>query len=272
MAKLNEFNNTTLALLVNGAVPNELRPYLGMSQLGHPCPRYLWYSFRWCYKQTISRRLRRLFNRGHREEPVIYEELRRIGITIHSTQDEMVAAWGHIKGHCDGVVSGLPEAHKTLHLLEIKTASDSKFKQMQKLRLQNANPVYWAQCQLYMQGLGLTRCLFIMVNKNDDNLYIERIEYDNVIVATLLKKGEKIVLSAVPPERAFHSTYFECKWCNARKICHEAQTVQELNCRTCKHIEVKLDAKWGCALFDIGLNEAAQRRGCSSHELIEELK
>jgi len=263
---------STLSAINSPAIEELPRPYLGMSQLGHPCERYLWYSFRWFYKSSYSRRIDRLFDRGHREEPVVIKELERIGLTVEDSQLEFVEGWGHIKGHCDGVVEGVLEAPKTTHILEIKTASEKKFKEMCKLHLKEANPVYYAQCQLYMHMSKLTRALFVMVNKNDDNWYIERIKYDKNKARELIHKGRRIILAQTPPTRQFPSSYFACRRCDAYQICHKGAEVEEKNCRTCKYsAPLASQGEWSCSFAGVvtitGLE--AQKKGCVDHELIE---
>ena len=271
MVKLTEFGNTTASALEAEPVTEDLRPYLGMSILGHPCSRYLWYSFRWCYSETHSRRLRRLFDRGHREEPSVIADLERIGMVVNDAQEEVEAAWGHVKGHCDGKVKGVVEAPNTEHLLEIKTASDKMFKDMQNNRCEVAKPVYYAQCQLYMHHLKLSRALFVMVNKNDDAYYIERIYYDKMKAEQLAAKGEKIILSAAPPAPAFSRSHFECKWCSCNDICHHGRKVAMTNCRTCMRSGPTPTGGWKCGLDDRRLTEEAQRKGCKDHSLMVEL-
>ena len=84
MVQLNiKKKNSTFNKLEELTKPMEMRPYLGMSKLGHPCSRYLWYSFRWCFTVEIEARKKRLFMRGHREEPAIIHELQQIGIKFH---------------------------------------------------------------------------------------------------------------------------------------------------------------------------------------------
>ena len=68
MTDLTQFNLTTLDKINSGLIKQELRPYLGMSQIGHHCERYLWLSFRWCFDSYFEPRMLRLFARGHREE------------------------------------------------------------------------------------------------------------------------------------------------------------------------------------------------------------
>lgn len=58
------------------------RGHLGASQIGKPCPRELWYNFRWVYTHIFDARMYRLFQRGHFEEPRFTEYLEGIGCEI----------------------------------------------------------------------------------------------------------------------------------------------------------------------------------------------
>lgn len=59
------------------------RWHLGASLIGHECKRYLFYVFRWCFKENFDGRMQRLFNRGHREEERFIEWLEGIGFTVY---------------------------------------------------------------------------------------------------------------------------------------------------------------------------------------------
>ena len=243
------------------SVVQEHRPYLGMSQLGHSCERYLWYSFRWCYTETIPARVVRLFARGHREEEVIFDSLKEVGIKVYNKQKEIIAVHGHVRGHIDGECTGVIEAPKTPHLAECKTMHDKNFKKALKEGI-TGFPTYWAQAQLYMRSLKLTRCLFVCVNKNDDDMYIERINADDYTYEVMIDKAERVILSEQPPEKKFAPTWYECKWCSANKVCHGGEPVDK-NCRTCKNCDLAPAGKWLCnADNDRLLSVKEQRKGC----------
>lgn len=268
MVNLAQIQKTTLGEVNKLIEIGEARPYLGMSQIGHSCRRYLWYSFRWCFKDVISARLSRLFNRGHREEPAIVETLSKVGLIFWGDQTEITMAHGHSKGHCDGMCLGVIEAPKTVHLTEYKTMSDKYFKEICKLGCKASKPIYYAQCQIYMRKLKLTRTLFVAVNKNDDSMYIERIKLDEKFADELERKAEDIILSEEPPEKEFNSTWFECRWCSARDICH-FEGVPQRNCRTCKFCDILQNGRWECANYDIQLTTEQQRLGCERYEMLE---
>ena len=266
MVDLSKIYKTTKRELEKGVIIADKRPYLGMSILGHHCSRYLWLTFRWAYTETYSKRLHRLFQRGHREEEVIISLLNEIGIKCLKTQTEYVTGFGHIKGHSDGVVIGVIEAPKTPHVLECKTANDKSFKKVQsQANLEKSNIIYYCQTQLYMKHEKLPRCLFIMVNKNDDNLYVERVRYNKDTANLFENRGVSIVLSPLPNKVKYPKTYYKCKRCACYKICHEGSSI-DMNCRTCNHSEPTKYGGWHCQFNDLDLSLDEQKCGCNNYE------
>lgn len=267
MVNLSQFRDTTKSKLDFGLVQSEMRPYLGMSGIGHPCNRYLWYAFRWCFTDSYSQRVRRLFTRGHREEAAVIAELEKIGIKCYGDQTECVMVDGHVRGHCDGLCDNVPEAKKTTHLLEIKTMNDSYFKDMVKKGIQQSKPIYYAQLQLYMKGLKLTRALFICVNKNDDSYYVERVKYEAATASFLVEKAKSVVEAHMPIPAPFSKTWFECKWCAAKDICHNGGAIEK-TCRTCVEVDIMSGGEWHCKLHSRKLSTEQQRRACVNYKII----
>ena len=235
------------------------RRYLGGSEIGKECERQLWYGFRRCTKPNFDGRLYRLFNRGHREEETFVAELKGIGCEVHEVdpttgkQFEVVDVMGHFKGHADGVALGLPEAPKTWHLLEMKTASAKSFAKTKRDGCEKDKPQHFAQMQVYMHLLGLKRALYIVVNKDNDELYSERIRYDAKRAQALIDKARRIITSTTAPERiSDRPDAFACKFCDARELCHGtsevAVNVPELDCRQCVHATPVEGGKWSCKL------------------------
>lgn len=62
---------------------DENRNHLGFSLIGDECQRKLWYGFRWCKTPKPSPRVKRLFDRGHKEEERFIDYLRGIGCTVY---------------------------------------------------------------------------------------------------------------------------------------------------------------------------------------------
>ena len=236
MALLPEQPNKTVELIYSTYTNSPPRPHLGASQIGNPCERALWYSFHHCKLPAFSGRMLRLFETGKREEERIIRELRQAGLQVWDKGDDgnqirFEMFGGKFAGSIDGMVLGIPEAPKTEHLLEIKTANDKSFKLMLKQGVEHSKHQHYCQMQVYMGALDLKRALYIVVNKNTDEIYSERVEFHKPTYDLLINKAERIVTSDAPLER-FES--FECKWCEYQKIC-EWEEMPEINCRTCAH-------------------------------------
>lgn len=246
--------------------PEERRTYLGASLLGHSCNRYIWYSFRWWNATgTITARQKRLFQRGHREEPIIIEDLKKIGIKIHSTQNQVTLAQGHISGHNDGIISNVPDAPKTKHILECKTSATVYFKNLAKSKsVKLTFHEYWVQCILYMHMFGIKRCLFIMVNKNNDDRYYERIKVEPKQAKFYLQKGVDLINAVVPPKRIKEEMFYKCNWCKFKAHCREGQSPDK-NCRTCKHSEPADKGSWLCRKRKEKISKKRMQKGCKKY-------
>jgi len=262
----------TEQMIEDGLIKQDPRPYLGMSGLGHECARKLWYDFRICSDKHITPRLSRLFQRGHKEEPIIVADLAKAGIIHHSDQKECVHGNGHIKGHCDGILENVPDAPKTPHLGEFKTANDKSFKDMVKKRLKVSKPIYYGQTVTYMHKFGLKRGLFVMVNKNDDARYYERVYPDPEHAEYLLSRGIDIISSETPPANPFNRpTFLTCKLCDHSEICYMGEEVNK-NCRTCQHGDIHDNGIWRCGKLNIELAFSQQLIGCMQYQILEGLK
>jgi len=61
---------------------------IGISELGEECERKVWYAFRWCLPiKRWTGRMRRLLNRGKREEPELIADLRAIGVEVYDVDE-----------------------------------------------------------------------------------------------------------------------------------------------------------------------------------------
>ena len=257
------------------------RSHLGASLIGRECERALWYSFRWATDVKHPGRVLRLFERGQREEDVFNANLRAIGIEVQELDPRTGKQWnfkaigGHFGLSLDGIALGILEAPKTWHSLEYKTSSNKLFEKLKSEGIEKAKPEHYAQIQIGLHLSGLTRCFYLVVNKDTDELYSERVRYDKAIGEAILAKAERIISAQEPPPRlSERPDWWQCRFCDHKATCHE-QAIPEVNCRTCLHStpETDVDARWSCARFRCDLPVDVQRAGsqCPSHRFIPAL-
>jgi hypothetical protein len=249
------------------------RPYLGCSEAGHKCARYLWLRFRWAAVEQFSGRMYRLFQTGHLMEPRFIEELEAIGVTVsagdgHGNQHAVEACGGHMRGHLDGALLGLMEAPKTWHVAEFKTHNDKSFKELVAKGVKEAKPMHYAQMQLYMALTGMERAAYFATNKNTDEIYMERVHYDTDEAKRLLDRAASIIFATEPPPRlSERPDWYECKLCRFHGICHGTQA-PDVNCRTCAHSTPTQGGTWTCEKYGEQIPDEPQRVGCTEHRYI----
>lgn len=214
------------------------RKYLGCSELGHVCTRYLWYKYRGMCRSDFSGRMYRLFETGNEEEIRLGNDLVSIGCEVHLADEKgnqfaVSALDGKLSGHLDGCALGVPEAPKTWHVLEFKTHNAKSFTKLLKEGVAKAKPQHYCQMMLYMGLTGMTRALYLAKNKDTDDLYSERVRFSQFEFDALMDRAWHIINDEEPPERiSTRQDYFECSWCDAKGICWNQmlQTAKELFC------------------------------------------
>ena len=280
MTKIPDPLNTLPALIdqAHERKAEEPRPHLGASQIGHPCRRYLWLSFRWAIKPHFTGRILRLFRRGHHEEKWIVEDLRMAGIVINDTDPETGRQFffkdGHFGGSMDGIIeSGVPEAPHKRHIFEAKTHSLKSFKDLKAKGVEASKPIHYAQMVTYMEAFGIDRALYYAVCKDNDEIYTERVKANKTEAKKLMAKAQDIIASDRMPEPlSADPTWYECKFCDAHAFCHQHHTTKEVNCRTCAHATAKMDGAWHCARWDSEIPAVEfQRAGCDDHVIHPDL-
>jgi hypothetical protein len=233
------------------------RFYLGMSAIGGECLRAVWYDFRKVAKKQFPARLLRLFRRGDIQEYQFIYLLRGIGFTVWE-KDENGKQFKatDFEGHFSGSMDGVGEAPKKFwkkgkqpqpFLLEFKTYKDSRFNKLRKEKVRKSDPKYWTQCQAYMGYNDLKGCLFCAVNKDDDNLYFEWVEFSKIAFESIVDKAETILTVTEPPDKiplAGNGNYI-CKYCDFREICID-RTPAVKSCRSCVHGRPAENAAWSC--------------------------
>ena len=254
------------------------RPHLGASIIGKPCEREIYYSFRWMKKKAFDGRMLRLFGRGHREEPVFADLLRKTGATVFlenpadGKQFSYSRLGGHYGGSQDGAAKNLPGAYLGWVLLEFKTHNRKSFDKLILNRVEKAKPEHHDQMIQYMAWSGLPRALYCAVCKDDDRIHMEWVEPNENRARALEAKAERIITGQEPPDRLNDEpTWFECKFCDFHSICH-GKEIPLPNCRTCCHAEVNTETgAWVCGFTMQDLMKEEQEVGCRRHLYIPKL-
>lgn len=264
------------------------RPYLGMSSIGIGCERRLWYQFRWCGREQFDCDALWRFDDGHRSEDVMATRLRTVpGVQLRTVdprtgqQFGFVDLGGHFRGHADGLIIGLLQAPKTLHVWEAKAVNDAKAAKLDKLKaergekaaLKTWDAVYHAQAILYMAYSETTRHYLTCSTPGVRAMTSVRTDTDLDEARRLRAKAKRIITAAEPPPKCnIDPAWYECKWCPFHAICH-GDAMPAVNARTCAHAtpEMDGDGRWSCARCKRDLTPAEQAKPCPHHRYIPAL-
>lgn len=261
---------TVRAIYAAYEAANEQWDSLGISvgEIGTECDRALFYSFRWASQpEVLTGRKLLIFRTGDRWEEVLVADLEAIGVTVGGQQDRIRLLSGHVRGKADGRAIGFPEAPKTEHLVEFKSSNDSNFKQIMQHGCKAAKPTHYGQVQIGMHAFGLRRAAYLVVNKNTDERYFERIEYDVDWTLRQLARLERIIMANEPPSRISENPdFFGCRMCKHHAVCHE-DAFPRVTCRGCLHstAEMSGDGHWSCARFSKPISFDEQKAACPAH-------
>jgi hypothetical protein len=117
---------------------------------------------------------------------------------------------------------------------------------------------------------GCQRALYFVVNKDNDDIYTERLEYNPDEAQKLIDKAMAVITSVEPPVGiSTDPTWFECKFCDYQAICHGTD-VPAPTCRSCVYATPEIDGqgRWSCAEHRADLPIDTQRTGCDLHRYI----
>lgn len=278
------------------------RPHLGASFLGHPCRRFLWFSFRWALAPAFPGRVLRLFDTGNLEENRIVRDLRNAGITVFDRDPDTggqfhVSICAHSGGSLDGIGQGFAESPKKWHVLEFKTHNAKSWGELRAKGVEQAKPLHYAQMQIYMYLMNkkhageFDRAMYVAVNKDTDDIYGERVKLDHMTAQALVGKAIAVVDSPRPAPRLsddpknqdclfcpYHGLCFGNEWKETadgwRFIEFDRQRI-ERNCRTCLHstpcARSRSDGSgvWECNLGPMDITN--QKAGCPEHLFVPDL-
>ncbi len=210
------------------------RDYLGGSRVGHECARALQFEFFNAPKDEgkgFNGQTLRTFQIGHVLEDIAAGWLRKAGLDLRTVKADgkqygFETAKGLIRGHIDGVIVGGPdECGPYPRLWECKTANAKKWREMEKHKIQKANPTYYAQMQIYMAYMDLAEnpALFTAINKDTSEIYFEDVPFDTAVAQEMSDKGARIIEACLAgdmlPRVAAEPSFYLCKWCSWADRC-----------------------------------------------------
>lgn len=242
------------------------REHLGASVIGHECNRYIWYHFHWFKPERFIGRLLRLFARGHDEEPRIRRLLRGIGFEFHTTEDGKQIKIADVNGHFGGSADDIAHCNRlglNWMLIEYKTSgTGANFNRLNECGVATAKPRHFIQMSIYGYKLGLKFAVYIAVNKNDDDLYIEIVELDWELAKRQIEKAKDLILQKSAPKRISEKrNYYICNSCTMQKICHDGEKAA-INCRSCQSSTPIENAQWFCAHWNEIIPPEVISTGC----------
>jgi hypothetical protein len=276
------------AALEARAAAEEARPYLGMSAIGHPCERRLWYGFRWAARERMDSDSLLRINDGHRSEDVMAEYLRLVPGVKLQTRDPrtgqqfgFVDLAGHFRGHADGMIQGLLQASGTQHVWEAKATNEKKVAALAKAKAEKGekqalkvwDAIYHAQAILYMAYSGATRHYLTCASPGVRGIESVRTDTDLDEARRLREKAERIITAPEPPPKISEDpAWYECKWCPAQSVCHR-KALPKVTCRSCAHATPEMDGegRWSCAWHRTDLSVPMQQWACDQHRYIPAL-
>lgn len=273
------------------------RSHMGASVLGEECGRAVWYDFRWCTRSNFDGRMLRLFNRGHMEEARFIALLLMINCPVYQQDAEghqyrIHFADHHGGGSGDGIVVNLPDLEPGMPaLLEAKTHNEKSFRELagkswkdfsnhaidpekypKKVAfdgkgVRDAKIGHYIQANLYMRKMGLSVCLYMAVNKDTDELYLELIPANPETADRFIDRGEQLVWMEKPPEKINKSPgFWKCRFCDHRPVCHLGED-PDRNCRTCEFSRPASNGNWHCSAHNEILGKEKQLVGCEDYKL-----
>lgn len=251
------------------------RSHLGWSVIGHECLRYLYYHWRWFWKEEHHARMERIFIAGHQIEAELRHILTACGATFLDTVDKdgkqlkVSDLGGHFGGSVDGVFIWPEIGLYEPTLLECKSSkTGSPFNDLVKNGVMKSKPRHYSQQSGYGKGLDIKFACYVTRNKNDSDIFVEIVDLDFTLAEEMRKKAQFIILETTPPKRISEKrNFYVCNMCAMQKLCHDRlQPVP--NCRNCENASPGPEATWFCKHWNQTIPKEAIINGCPQHKFL----
>lgn len=177
---------------------------------------------------------------------------------------------GHHRGNSDGRARNLPDQTAwglrpdEWVLAEYKTHNTASFTKVTLNGVFKGKHEHWCQMQRYMEKLNLRLALYGAVCKDTDALYFEYVPYDPTAAVKFDASVRESIYAIKPPVRLSNSpSWFECKFCDHRSICHFGAPLNK-NCRTCVAAQPVEDGRWRCNRWNAAIPKDVEHDGCDA--------
>lgn len=206
------------------------RTYLGASAVGDECKRKsAFFLHGYPREREFPPHLLRVFQMGHDCEDQVAKHLcyARFDLRIadqHGEQFGFVVAGKKFAGHIDGVILSGPVDLPYPALWENKALKHSNFLILKRGGLKKFSTKYFLQIQLYMAYMGLGVCLLTAINRDNGEMYVERINFDAREAQVASDEAVKIIKSQNPfevPRCTSDRTDYRCRFCDYPIKCWE---------------------------------------------------
>ena len=169
----------------------------------------------------------------------------------------------YFSGSSDGMVHWPEHCPEGWGGLEFKTHNDKSFKNLTAKGVLSSKPVHYIQMQIYMHYMGLPWCLYLAVNKNDDEIYDEVVHYKREVAEFHIDRARQVVQAVDAPARITEDpSWWGSRFCAFREICHYQDPPQK-NCRSCAFAEASPDG-WRCKHWHALLPPDFIPQGCDN--------
>lgn len=221
--------------LIDTATVREDKPrnYLGASIVGHTCERHVQYHLLAARgeveRKEFPPRILRIFDRGNLYEERVRAWLIQAGFIFGrgSSQKGFTDFDGQFGGHVDGILTGFRSGSTcpiTLPALwENKCLGSKGWKKLESEKLKAYSSTYYAQVQIYMHYLGLSRCLFTAINADVMEIYHELVEYDPMEAELYRSRVQQIIVASdegrLVARCSSDRNFYICKWCDFAGRC-----------------------------------------------------
>lgn len=194
------------------------RHYIGASMIGNPCKRYIYNSFHMLDGDGYKLTTLLTFEIGHKIEEIILSFFKTSNYQIETQVSVYEKTNEKFKGNIDAIIT---DSKGCRYILEVKSAKSSEFQKLERTGLKEWRAQYIAQAQSYMGMSGIKQTIFIVVNKDTSNIYIETVDFDPFAYDELKIKALMILNMDMAPEKIAQSpSFYVCKMCKYHTLCH----------------------------------------------------